>query len=285
MRIAGDQSKNNLKKGRLAIETALSSGYNHFDHADIYSDGASEVLFSEVLKETPSLRKNIVITGKCGIRNKDNPQKDDPKRYDFTEEHIMNSVKNSLDRLGTDYLDLLLLHRPDYLFSAENTARTFDKLANEGLVRNFGVSNFLPSQLLLLQSRCKKPLISNQIEINLHNVSSLIDGTLDQCQQLNISPQAWCPLGSVAYPAWGNTFSDADTMRLNQELTIQSKMYDCDTTVVALAWILKHPATILPIIGSTTESRIRLATEALSLDYSRESWYRLFEARNGNEVA
>ena len=284
MRIAGDQSKQDLKKGRQAIEAAMNAGFTHFDHADIYSAGACETLFSEVLQENPSIRKDILLTGKCGIRQPQGQQDTNPKRYDFTKEHIISSVKASLDRLKTDYLDLLLLHRPDYLFSADDTAETFETLENEGIVRNFGVSNFSPSQLSLLQSRCKMPLISNQIEVNIHNINSLLDGTLDQCQQLNISPQAWCPLASVAYPAWANTFSNIDMNRINQELVLQAKKYGCDKTLIPLAWLLKLPSKVLPIIGSTTKSRIHLAAEALKIEYTREDWYRLLEARNGKPV-
>jgi predicted oxidoreductase len=280
MRIAGDNSVQDKTKGKLAIRAALDAGYTHFDHADIYGDGHCESLFGELLtelkKETPTLRDQLIITSKAGIRA-------DPKRYDFSAEYLISSVDNSLKRLNTDYLDLFLLHRPDYLFNAEDVAQTFMKLKASGKVNHFGVSNFSPSQVSLLQSALDEPLVVNQIEMNIHNINSLTDGTLDQCQQLGITPIAWCPLGGVAYPAWGNTFSNADEQRIEIELAEQAKKYNCLPWQLILAWLLKHPANISPIIGSTTPERIVAAKQALTIEYSHADWYRLLEARNGYE--
>jgi predicted oxidoreductase len=280
MRIAGDNSAQDTAKGKLAIRAALDAGYTHFDHADIYGDGHCESLFGELLtelkKETPTLREQLIITSKAGIRA-------DPKRYDFSAEYLISSVENSLKRLNTDYLDLFLLHRPDYLFNAEDVAQTFMKLKASGKVNHFGVSNFSPSQVSLLQSALDEPLVVNQIEINIHNINSLTDGTLDQCQQLGITPIAWCPLGGVAYPAWGNTFSNADEQRIEIELAEQAEKYNCLPWQLILAWLLKHPANISPIIGSTTPERIIAAKQALTIEYSHADWYRLLEARNGYE--
>jgi predicted oxidoreductase len=280
MRIAGDNSVQDKTKGKLAIRAALDAGYTHCDHADIYGDGHCESLFGELLtelkKETPTLRDQLIITSKAGIRA-------DPKRYDFSAEYLISSVDNSLKRLNTDYLDLFLLHRPDYLFNAEDVAQTFMKLKASGKVNHFGVSNFSPSQVSLLQSALDEPLVVNQIEMNIHNINSLTDGTLDQCQQLGITPIAWCPLGGVAYPAWGNTFSNADEQRIEIELAEQAKKYNCLPWQLILAWLLKHPANISPIIGSTTPERIVAAKQALTIEYSHADWYRLLEARNGYE--
>jgi predicted oxidoreductase len=280
MRIAGDNSAQDKTKGKVAIRAALDAGYTHFDHADIYGDGHCESLFGELLtelkKETPTLRDQLIITSKAGIRA-------DPKRYDFSAEYLISSVDNSLKRLNTDYLDLFLLHRPDYLFNAEDVAQTFMKLKASGKVNHFGVSNFSPSQVSLLQSALDEPLVVNQIEMNIHNINSLTDGTLDQCQQLGITPIAWCPLGGVAYPAWGNTFSNADEQRIEIELAEQAKKYNCLPWQLILAWLLKHPANISPIIGSTTPERIVAAKQALTIEYSHADWYRLLEARNGYE--
>jgi predicted oxidoreductase len=280
MRIAGDNSVQDKTKGKLAIRAALDAGYTHFDHADIYGDGHCESLFGELLtelkKETPTLRDQLIITSKAGIRA-------DPKRYDFSAEYLISSVDNSLKRLNTDYLDLFLLHRPDYLFNAEDVAQTFMKLKASGKVNHFGVSNFSPSQVSLLQSALDEPLVVNQIEINIHNINSLTDGTLDQCQQLGITPIAWCPLGGVAYSAWGNTFSNADEQRIEIELAEQAEKYNCLPWQLILAWLLKHPANISPIIGSTTPERIVAAKQALTIEYSHADWYRLLEARNGYE--
>ena len=277
MRIAGNNTSQDRAKGKQAIQAALKAGYNHFDHADIYGDGECESLFGELLKESPRLRDEMIITSKAGIRR-------DPQRYDFSNDYLTKQVENSLKRLNTDYLDLFLLHRPDYLFNAADVAETFNQLKASGKVKHFGVSNFSPSQVSLLQSALDEPLQVNQIEINIHNISSFSDGTLDHCQQLGITPIAWCPLGGVVYPAWGNTFSTADEQRIETELARQAKEYDCLSWQLILAWLLKHPANICPIIGSTTPERIDAATKALEIKYSHEDWYRLLEARNGQAV-
>lgn len=284
MRIVGDHSAADREQGKRAIHAAIDAGYNHFDHADIYGGGECESLFGEVLKESPGLRDQMVITSKCGIRFADDPEPGNPARYDFSYQYIVDSVEGSLRRLGTDCLDLLLLHRPDYLFNAAEVATALETLYENGMVRHFGVSNFRPSQLGLLQSQCTWPLLVNQVEINIHNIDALLDGALDQCQQQKITPQAWCPLGGVVYPAWGNTFSEADEARIEAEFARQAECYETEPWLVMLAWLLKHPSGILPIIGSTTPDRIRAATSSLAIDYRREDWYRLLEARNGEAV-
>jgi len=285
MRISGDNSSADMEKGKRAVHAALEAGYTHFDHADVYGGGACETLFAEVLRELPNAREKLLITGKCGIRVQDDPHRGDPKRYDFSRQHILASVDGILRRLGVDYLDLLLLHRPDFLFDAHDVAGTFQRLQEAGKVRNFGVSNFRPGQLSMLQKFCSMPLVANQVEINIDNLDAFANGTLDQCQELNISPMAWCPLGGVVYPAWGSSLTEAQTVRIAAELALQAEKYDTEHWVVMLAWLLRHPAGILPIIGSTRPSRIRAAMQSLRLDYTAEDWYRLLQARNGHEVA
>ena len=284
MRISGNNTADDRAKGKLAIRTAIDAGFNHFDHADIYGGGASESLFGEVLKESPELRDTLIITSKAGIRPKNDENSYAPTRYDFSEKYILDSVDGILARLQTDRLDMFLLHRPDYLFNADEVAQTFALLKASGKVKHFGVSNFKPSQVELLKSAMSMPLVTNQVEINIHNIDSLLDGTLDQCQLHNITPIAWCPLGGVAYSAWGNTFSVNDELRIENELNKQAEKHQCQPWQVVLAWLLKHPANICPIIGSTTPERIIAAKKALELDYSREDWYRLLEARNGQSV-
>ena len=284
MRISGDNSPADREKGKQAIRAAIEAGYTHFDHADVYGSGASETLFSEVLSEMPGVREKLLVTGKCGIRVPGDPDEGDPKRYDFSREYLLDSVDAILQRLGVDYLDLLLLHRPDYLFSAEDVAGTFEILEESGKVRNFGVSNFRPSQLSMLQSYCAMPLLANQIEVNIDNMDAILDGTLDQCQELNISPMAWCPLGGVVYPAWGKQLSAEQSKRIQAELALQAEKYAAEAWVVILAWLLKHPAGMLPIVGSTRPDRIRDALQSLELDYTAVDWYRLLQARNGQEV-
>jgi predicted oxidoreductase len=272
MRIAEDS-----ERGKRAVLAAVDAGYTLFDHADIYGDGESERLFGEVLRESPGVREKILVQGKCGVRW-------EPSRYDNSREHILQSTEDSLSRLGTEQLDLLLVHRPDYLMAADEVAEAFTALKTAGKVADFGVSNFSVSQFDLLQSALPDPLQVNQIEINLHNIEALKNGVLDQCQQLNVTPQAWCPLAAVAYTAWGNTFTDDDQSRVDAELARQSEIYGTKRWIIALAWLLKHPAGISPIIGSTTPERIVAANTALDVDYSREDWYRLLEARNGRSV-
>lgn len=284
MRISGDNTPADRDVGKAAVRAAVEAGYTHFDLADIYGGGNSESLFSEVLGESPGLREKLLVTSKCGIRLPDQPSKGFPKRYDFSRDYILGSVKASLRRLGTDYLDLLLLHRPDYLLNAEDVAGTFRILKESNLVANFGVSNFSPSQFSLLQSYSDEKLLVNQVEINIDNVSAITDGTLDQCQRLKVTPMAWCPLGGVAYPAWSGTLSKEQSKRIQAELALQSATYQAEPWIVILAWLLKHPAEIAPIIGSTQPSRISAALKALELDYTAADWYRLLEARNGQEV-
>ncbi|WP_286269367.1 aldo/keto reductase [Thalassotalea hakodatensis] len=283
MRICGDNSQEARNKGKRAIHAAIESGYNHFDHADIYGGGESERLFGEVIKATPALRDDLIITSKAGIR----PKKENeyaPTRYDFSKQYLLDAVEGSLSRLNVDYLDLFLLHRPDFLMDVHEVAETFALLKASGKVKHFGVSNFLPSQVEMLRSVMSMPLVANQVEINVHNIDTLLNGTLDQCQQHQIAPIAWCPLGGVAYPAWGNTFTTKDEQRIEHELKQQAEKYQCHPWQVVLAWLVKHPAQILPIIGSTTPERIEAAKVSLMLDYCREDWYRLFEARNGQSV-
>ncbi|GAA6205347.1 aldo/keto reductase [Thalassotalea sp. SU-HH00458] len=284
MRITGENSEADRKKGKAAIYSAIEAGYNHFDHADIYGGGECESLFGEILKESPSLRDDILITSKAGIRPKKKHSDYSPTRYDFSKQYILESVNGSLGRLGVEQLDLFMLHRPDFLMNVHEVAETFAILKASGKVKHFGVSNFKPSQVESLRSVMSMPLVANQVEINIHNIDTLLDGTLDQCQQHKITPIAWCPLGGVAYPAWGNTFTTEDEQRIEIELKQQAQKYQCQPWQVILAWLLLHPAGIFPIIGSTTPSRIAAAKVALDLQYSREDWYRLFEARNGETV-
>lgn len=285
MRIAGDNSLAARLCGREALRAAYDAGYNHFDHADIYGAGACEEVFAEASEEYGFERSKLIITGKCGIRFAEKGDGSAPKRYDLSRDHILRSVEASIERLKCGFLDLFLLHRPDYLMDVAETAGAMQELVDSGMVRNCGVSNFSPSQVRLLRAHCSLPLLVNQVEINIHNITTLTDGTLDQCQELGMHAMAWCPIGGVAYPAWGNTFSSTDEKRIGQEVERQARKYGVEAWVLILAWIMKLPGGVLPIVGSTTPARIRAAREALEIGYSREDWYRLFEARNGSEVA
>ncbi len=284
MRIAGDGGAADREQGKRAVLAAVEAGYTLFDHADIYGSGACEALFGEVLRESPGLRDKLIVASKCGIRFAGSPGPDDPARYDFSAAYIEKSVEGSLQRLGIERLDLLMLHRPDYLMHAHEVAAAFDRLKTSGKVAHFGVSNFSPSQVELLDGEVSEPLVVNQVEINIHNIRSLEDGTLDQCQRMQMTPMAWCPIAGVAYPAWGNTFTAEDEARIRVEIERQCDIYEVGDWIIALAWLLRHPAKILPIVGSTTPVRIAAAKQAFDVDYTREDWYRLLEARNGRAV-
>lgn len=284
MRISGDGTAAARARGREALLSAYEAGYTHFDHANIYGRGQCESIHGELFREMPHLREQTLLTSKCGIRFAGDPTPEDPARYDFRYEHILHEVEGSLRRLQTDHLEVLLLHRPDYLLHPDEVCRAFCDLHSSGKVRWFGVSNFRPSQVALLQSALPFPLVCHQVEINLHHIRPLEDGTLDQCLELGLTPTAWCPLGAVAYPAWGNTFTASDEARLREELLRQAAKYDSEPWLIALAWILRLPSQVAPILGSTTPERIARSVDALSLAYSREDFYRLLEARNGHKV-
>ncbi len=281
MRLVGDGSPHDRQRGRDAVRAALDAGYRCFDHADIYGGGECERLFGELLVESPGLREELTLISKCGIRVADSRS---PKRYDFSKAYIVASVEGSLSRLGIEALDMLLLHRPDYLGDPEEVASAFEALKRSGKVHAFGVSNFSPSQVTLLANALDAPLVANQVEINLRRLDPFTDGTLDQCQLLKMVPQAWSPLAGVISADPSPDFAAEDKQRLDGELAAQAQRYDVAPWQIALAFLLRHPARIAPIIGSTTPQRIADAMGALELDYMREDWYRLLEARVGSRV-
>lgn len=282
MRMVGDGTSNDVAHGKAAVYAAFDAGYTHFDHADIYADGRCEAAFGEILREAPGMRDQILITSKCGIRFAE--ENGTPKRYDSSKQHIVDSVDGSLERLGVGQIDILLLHRPDYLMHPQEVAEAFAELRSTGKVANFGVSNFSPHELSLLQSVVDVPLVVNQVELNLHHINPVVDGTLHYCMENDIAVQAWSPLAGLMFPAWGNTFTTAQSERLLAEAEQQAARYGVDISVIALAWVLRLPARVAPIIGSTQADRIRDARRALDVPYTRSDWYRLMEARNGAEV-
>lgn len=274
--------------GRAAILAAFEAGYTLFDHADLYCDGRAESAFGAVLRDTPSMRDGIVIATKCGIRKPGEPAADAPFRYDFSSGHIVRSCEGSLRRLGIGRIDLFQLHRPDWLMNPEEIAAAFTQLREQGKVREFGVSNFRPSQLTALQSTCSFPLIVNQVEISLAARGCFEDGTLDQCLAEKITPLAWSPLagGLLAGETrrllpWQEKYS---VEKLLVELDSQAGALGTPRANVALAWLLKHPAGIVPIVGSTRPEKIREAADADAIELTRESWYRLLEAARGERL-
>ena len=273
---------------RAAVLAALEAGYTLFDHANIYCAGRAEEVFGKLLKELKGERDRMIITSKSGIRLPDDPVAGAPYRYDFSREYIVAQAEASLRRLGVEYLDFYQLHRPDYLMDVEEVVAAFDQLRREGKVGEFGVSNFAPSQVALLQSAWLRPLIVNQIELSLTALAPLSDGTLDQCQQLEITPLAWSPLGgglladgALDILPHQQKYRVADTLKALDEI---ARSRGSTRVAVAIAWLLKHPAKIIPIIGSTNPGRIREAAAAEQVELSREEWYRLLTVARGEPL-
>ena len=279
--------------GRRAVVAAYEAGFTLFDHADIYVKGESERLFGQVLRDVSGMRDRVLIATKCGILFAGDPSAGAPSpagphRYDFSPQHILWSCEQSLRRLGVETIDLYQLHRPDLLMDPPAVAEAFDKLRSGGKVRHFGVSNFSPSFLAALQKACPFPLIVNQVEIHLGRLDCFYDGTLDQCLTENVTPLAWGPLGGGYLGTGGKVdrkHERKDVLRkLVDVMDEVAKNYGVTRTALALAWLLKHPAGIIPIIGSTNPDHIRDAARADGVELSREDWYRLLVAARGKAL-
>lgn len=293
MRVAGtwnpaeiDQEKRD--KGKKAIIAAYEAGYTLFDHADIYCRGACEEIHGEVLREVPSMRKDIQIATKCGIRFPGDPNPDSPHRYDFSASHIEESCHKSLKRLGVEQIDIYQLHRPDLLMDPTEIASAFTKLKAQGVVKHFGVSNFLPSFVAALQSQLDFPLVVNQVEIHLGRLDCFYDGTLDQCLELQMTPLSWSPLGGGWLGAGGTVPEDhpdaEKRVALLDTLDSIAAGYGVSRTVMTLAWMMKHPSKIIPIVGSCNPDNIRDAAKADEVDVDREDWYRILVAARGKPL-
>lgn len=260
------------------IEQHLALGITTVDHADIYGDYQCESAFGAALKLAPSLRQRLEIVSKCGIATTARPE-NTLGHYITDGAHIIRSAENSLRHLATDYLDLLLIHRPDPLMDADEVAEAFISLHQSGKVRHFGVSNFTPSQFALLQSRLPFTLATNQVEISPLCQSALLDGTLDQCQQLRIKPMAWSCLGG------GRLFSDPTFAPLRAELdVIAAETGATSIEQVVYAWIMRLPSQPLPVIGSGKIARVQEAQKACALQLSRQQWFRIRKAALGYDV-
>jgi predicted oxidoreductase len=285
-------------KAASLIAAALEQGINFFDHADIYTYGKAEAVFGAVLGGSPGLRQKLVLQSKCGIRFADDPVAGMPGRYDFSYAHITASVEGSLSRLQTDYLDLLLLHRPDPLVEPEEVARAFDELQQAGKVRYFGVSNHNPDQIELLRRYVRQPLVVNQVELNLLHAGLIRDGflvnqdanrysgaggILDYCRRNEILVQAWAP---VANGRLINPPPEADTNILcaAAEIAKLAEQKHTSREAIALAWLLRHPAGIQPIVGTTNLGRLQASCAADTVELSREEWYRLLVSAQGFEM-
>ena len=274
--------------GRQAIIAAYEAGYTLFDNADIYCGGEAERILGQVLKEVSGMRNRIVIVTKGGIRPGGDPQPDSPGRYDFSSSYLINACEQSLQRLGIETIDLYVLHRPDLLADPEEVAQAFSQLKGAGKVRCFGVSNFRPTLLTALQAACPMSLVAHQVEISLAKLDAFTDGTLDQCLIERITPMAWSPLAAGLIGEGANRLLPSQkTYRPEQFLPVLeavAKAHDASRTAVALAWLLKHPARIIPIVGTTNPDRIREATKAPELELTREEWYRLLIAARGEPM-
>lgn len=277
-----------IRHGKAAVIAAFEAGYTLFDNADIYCDGLAESLFGEVLREIPGMRSRVVIATKCGIRKAGTPDLKSPYRYDFSAAHILRSCEQSLRRLKVETVDLYQLHRPDLLADPGEVAGAFMKLREQGKVREFGVSNFAPSQLEMLQSYCSFKLIVNQIEISLAHLDPFRDGALDQCVTRRITPMAWSPLagGWLVGPPGVDMMDPhhARKLRLHETIEAVARERGFSRAVVCVGWLLSHPAGIVPIIGTTDPTRIRELAAADSVQVTRDEWYRLYEAACGQRL-
>ncbi|MBA2479940.1 MAG: aldo/keto reductase [Planctomycetes bacterium] len=294
---AGAPAAPTRAKAVRAVRAAIDAGIDCFDHADIYCRGRSEAIFAEVLSDLGVGRERLRLQSKVGIRFADVPA-GAPGRYDFSYQHIVSSCEATLQRLRTDYLDVYLLHRPDALVEPDEVARAFDELAGSGKVRQFGVSNHQPAQIELLRRSLRQPLVVNQVELsvvhshlidagivtNQSSVSYGADGTFDYCRLHGIRIQAWGPMASGR--ALGSISADAPPR--DQELARVVRAIAATKGVqpeaIPIAWLLRHPAGIQPIIGSTDPARIAAATAADGIALSREEWYALHIAGRGSRL-
>ncbi|NGP45628.1 aldo/keto reductase [Bacillaceae bacterium SIJ1] len=288
--ITGEQ----IKQGQAAVEAALDIGITMFDHADIYTRGKAEKVFGQILKDQPSLRDNIILQSKCGIRFADETG---PHRFDFSEKHILASVDGILERLGTDYLDILLLHRPDPLVEPEEVALAFRKLKAAGKVRAFGVSNMNHGQIKLLQAYCDEPIVANQLEMSLLKTGFIDtgvhvnqeaarenlfpDGTIEYCRLENVQLQAWSPMAQGLYS--GKSLEGQPKSVIKTANRVQELAEEKGTTPesIVLAWLMTHPAQIQPVIGTTRPERIYAGKDAFHLCLTREEWYELYISTRG----
>lgn len=284
-----------LEHGVTLIEAAIEHGITMIDLADIYTFGKSDLIVGEALKRNPGLRDKIVLQSKAGIII---GEEGDPGRFDFSYEHLIASVEGSLQRLGVEHIEVLLLHRPDPLVEPEEVARAFDELQASGKIGHFGVSNHTPMQIELLKRYVDQPIVANQVELNLLHNEMIRDGvisntkgleytaargTLDYCRLNDIMVQAWSPV------AGGRVFNRSDDAPANEravaeELARLAEKYETNTSAIALAWLLRHPAGIMPILGTMKTHRIAESVQADEIELTRIEWYRLFEAANGAAV-
>ncbi|BFT73797.1 aldo/keto reductase family oxidoreductase [Paenibacillus sp. P36] len=276
---------NSLEKNEAErfVQSALDAGANFFDHADIYGGGKCEEIFSEAIHMNDDIREKIILQSKCGIRK---------GMFDFSKEHILESVDNILKRLKTDYLDILLLHRPDALVEPEEVAEAFDLLESTGKVRHFGVSNQTPMQIQLLKKSVKQPLVANQLQLSITNSTMISNGmnvnmlnesavnrdgnVLDFCRLNDITIQPWSPF---QYGFFEGVFLGNEKFpELNLKIDEIAAKYEVSNTTIAIAWLLRHPARMQPVTGTTTIERLMDCCKAADVHLTRQEWYEIFRA-------
>lgn len=281
MRLGSWGAKMDTSQLEQFIAGCIEMGMTTFDHADIYGDYTTETDFGKVLLAHPDWRGMIQIISKCGIRRVcENRPNNRIKSYDSSAEYIRASVEDSLVQLNTNYLDTLLFHRPDYLMNPMEVEGVVQELLEQGKIRSFGVSNFNTHQFDNLQKAV--PLHTNQIEVSLLNLEAFENGTLDQCMEHGLRPMAWSPLGG------GRLFTDTEDEKIKRIRTVATPLlakYECDLDQLLFAWLLRHPARIIPVLGTSKLERVRTAAQALNIQLDRVDWYDLWQASTGKVIA
>ena len=286
-------------QARIFIDACLELGINFFDHANIYTMGRAEEVFGRILAKQPSLRNQIVLQSKVGIRFANDPA-GSPQRFDFSFEHIIEATDAILRRLQTDHLDILLLHRPDVLMEGEEIARAFASLKKAGKVRYFGVSNQNRFHMEYIQSFLPDPLVANQLEMNLlhHGFAESVisanqnvpaypngwEGLVEYCRLKNVSMQAWSPLARGLLSGGDLKAANPATLATAALVQKMANEHSCSREAIVLAWLLRHPARIQPILGTTRPDRLKACAESIAIQLSREEWYRLFETARGQKM-
>lgn len=268
----------NLDKNQMIdlMNSCLETGITTFDHADIYGGYTTETAFGNAFGESQIDRDKIQLISKCGIQLLSENRNTRIKHYNCSKSHIIWSAEQSLKNLKTDYLDLLLLHRPSPLMQADEVAQAIEKLKAEGKILDFGVSNFTPSQTDLIQTKTK--INYNQIEFSITHFEAMLNGSLDHMQTNHIQPMCWSPLGTV----FKNT--DDKSIRIKKLAQQLSIKYSSEIDVLLLAWILKHPTGILPVFGTADKSRITNLMKATTIEMELEDWFALWTASAGSDV-
>jgi predicted oxidoreductase len=280
-RILSDPEGAGASRVLAKIEACLDLGITTFDHADIYGGYRCEEAFGEALRASPGLRDRIEIVTKCGIMLV-HPARPDTwiKHYDHSAAHIESSVERSLRNLSTDRIDVLLLHRPSPLLNADEVAAAIERLRAAGKVLHVGVSNFSPAEVELLASRLPSPPVTNQVELHPLRLDAFLDGTLDQCQRLRVAPMAWSPMaGGRVFEGQGERES-----RVRGALTEVARKMGATPEQALYAWLLKHPANIIPVLGTNKLERIAAAASALSFEMDVQDWFSVWSASTGAEV-